>query len=699
MRRWKRVALVAALIVPLAFELAPAQGATPFAVGIPTIVDPIRGAGEPDIVVDNAGNGMITGPGGSGAQTSWFWRSRDGGRTYPLLGPSGGHMVCPASGGGDSLGVVDRADGTLYLTDQEALADVGTAVLKPNGAMQSECATAPAATADRPFEAVFSAGTSSVSKADGNKPIVYLSYLCQACFGSGNTVGGLAYGWSDDGIHFRGASPGSSGGNVFSDTVSEASAINVFSWHGSMVADPRTGWVYTALACDPGNGCPNGAGKNEVGFAVGKPDPKANPSNPGVFSTVDYKTVAELPEASSLFPLLVMDKAGTLYELWTGGDGFADPDAAPSPTSWHIYYSYSLDTPDHAHTTWSAPIRVDHDDNATDVFGWTAAGDAGHLGFVWLESNVREHPSKANKDKQWRPHMAITTNATSTTPTFQEDTVGDGPAHIGDICLEGTVGCIQNVGNRNMADFISVDVDPASGALQATWANDANQLATLPTTLIPGLPIVETARQVTGPRLVGKGNVKTTLFKTKPAVGISDATNDGRYPVEGGTNVPALDLTSSGVKWDGKNLTVTIDAADVKTITSPDPQQSNVWYLTVWQFDHKLYFAKAKVDGLGNVTYTAGAPQSFDRIGPNGQTVATLVDYSGGTTVTGTQTATGFTLTVPASVVGGPKSGALLEAVTAYSALDSGLPPEIGPGAGNVPTLTDATGAYNVKLS
>jgi hypothetical protein len=48
--------------------------------------------------------------------------------------------------------------------------------------------------------------------------------------------------------------------------------------------------------------------------------------------------------------------------------------------------------------------------------------------------------------------------------------------------------------------------------------------------------------------------------------------------------------------------------------------------------------------------------------------------------------------------VGRPAAGSRLEAVTAYTALDSGLPPEIGPGAGNVPTITDATPAYNVVL-
>jgi len=690
MRRWIRVALAGALIAPLAFELAPnAQGGSRFTVGVPTIVDPIRGAGEPDMVVDNQGNPLVTGPGGSGSQTSWFWHSQDGGLTYPLLGPSGGHMVCNASGGGDSLGVIDRKTNALYLTDQEALADVGSAVLQADGTMTSACATAPAATADRPFEAIFSSGTSAVSKARGNRPIVYLSYGCTACFGSGNAIGGLAYGWSDDGIHFHGASPGSSGTDVFSDTVTEASAINTFQWHGSMVADPRTGWVYTALSCTTDSGCPDGSANNQVGVAVGKPDPVANPTNPGVFSKVDYQTVSVLPEASSLFPILVMDKAGTLYELWTGGDGFADAGATPSPTSWHIYYSYSLDTPDHQHSKWSAPIRVDHDDNGASIFGWVAAGDPGKLGFVWLESNVREHPSHLNPDKQWRPHMAITTNGATAKPTFQESTVGDGPAHIGDVCLEGTVGCIQNVGNRNMADFIAADIDPASGALHATWANDANQLATMPTTLIPGLPLVEAARQTAGPRLVGSGSVSTTSFATAPRTSIVDKAGDAKG---------ALDLRRSGVTFDGKNLNVTIDAPDALHASSPNATQPNVWYLTVWQYQGKLYFAKAVVDSAGNVTYTAGAPRSFDRVGLNGQTVATLVDYSGGTTVQGQTTSSGFKITVPASLVGSPAKGALLECVTGYTALDNGLPPEIGPGTGNVPSITDATPAYNVRF-
>jgi len=700
-RRWRLAGVVALLLIPVVYLAIPAaEASTGFTVGVPTVVDPIRGAGEPDIGIDNHRNTLITGPAGSGAQTSWFWKSQDHGLTYPLIGPSGGHPICQASGGGDSLVVIDHSSDTTYLTDQEALADIGSGVLKSDGSLSTQCATAPAVTADRPFEAVVPAGTKTapVSAADPGKAIVYLSYLCDACAGSGKSEGGLAYGWSDDGLHFHPADPGAIADTPVTNAFTEAAAVNAFSWHGTMVADPRTGWVYTALGCTTSSGCPNGeTDHNEVGFAVGKPDPSKHATNIGEFDTVDYKTVATTPNATSLFPVLSMDSAGTLYEMWTEGDADASVNDALPSTAWHIYYAYSKDTPDHAHTTWSQPIRVDRDPG-TSVFGWMVAGDPGHLGFVWLESATREHPSKPNAQKVWHPVMAMTTNATASSPQFSQAIVGDGPNHIGDICLQGTVGCIENVGNRNMADFISVDIDPSSGALEATWANDANQLATLPTTLIPGLPIIEMAAQTGGERLIGTGKVKDTRFATTSQPSIGDATGDSRFPVGSGANVPGLDIANSSVHWTGADLQVQLDVK-APPAASPDATKPTRWYLTVWQFDHKLYFAKAAIDGLGNVTYTAGSPKSFDRLGLNGQTVATLVDFSGGTMVRGTRTANGFTLTIPSTVVGNPVNGELLEALTAYTALDNGLPLEIGPGAGNVPTLVDATPSRDVRLS
>ena len=713
---------VAAFTLPLAalaaFVTTPhaAQAiSTPFAVGIPTIVDPVRGVGEPDIVLDNSGNGIISGPAGTGAQTSFFWHSRDGGLTYPMMGPSSGHWICSASGGGDSLGVIDRKTNDLYLTDQEALADVGSAkIAGSGGALTSNCATAPGVTADRPFEGVLNSTTAPQNNADGGKPILYLSWLCSGCGAAGGGPGGLAFGWSDDGINFHPADPGVATNNFLANTFQEGGTINSFSFHGNTVADPATGYVYTPISC--AGSCPNAATDNQVGVVIGAPQaaPLTNPNgNIGQFSTLTYQpAVTNMVQPNSLFPVMGIDSNGTLYEAYIEGDGFA-PSGNPLPAdAWHLYYTYSLGSDGPLHTHWSTPVRVDSGaQTATSDFGWMSVGDPGKLGFVWLGTDVREHPSLKDTSniKQWHPFMAVTTNATAATPAFQQSQVGIGPNHINDMCLQGTVGCITGVGNRNMADFISTDIDPVTGALQATWANDSNQLATQATTMIPGLPLTETARQTSGPKLIGSGTVNDTRFSTTPTTGITDAAGDATYnsttvapfgPLQGGPNIPQLDLTHSGVTGDGTNLIINAQASDLTSLVSPDTvNQSHVWWLTTWQYNHRIYFARAESDSGGALKCFAGEPTSFDRPGLNAQTIATLVDYSGGSSVPCSKTGNDIAITVAPSLVGFPGSGSILESVTGFTALDNGAPLAVGPGSGNMPTIVDATPAYDALVT
>jgi len=675
-----------------------------FAVGIPTVVDPIRAGGEPMIAVDSNENAWVTAPAGSSAQTSFFWHSRDGGLTYPLLGPSGGHWLCPV-GGGDSHILLDRAANKAYQIDQEALASLGFGATDQNGAgSSSSCAAAPAATADRPFQALLHSGAPQ-NTADGGKPIVYLSWACQICLGGGNSQGGLAFGWSDDGTTWHAADPGVPFDNLAVNTFFEAPTINTFQWHGDMVADPTNGYVYTAIGCDGGGDCPNGSKKDEFGIAVGAPG--SNATNPGEFASETYQSAAvdgvngaQIPEPGILFPVIAMDAGGTLYEAWTSGDATATSGTPPAP-SLHIYYTYSKDRAHHYPTsTWVTPIRVDAPPSQAAIMPWIVGGDAGKLGFIWLGANLRQYPSQADSNKVWYPFMAIVQNANTATPTIQQAQVGMSPNHLSDVCLQGTVGCIQNLGNRNMADFISVDVGP-DGALQGTWASDANLLATLPTTLIPGMPLTETARQVSGPKLIGTGDVSDTRFSTTPtSAGINDATGDALYPVQGGSNVPQLDLTGSNITSDGTNLLVHVSAANLASTASPDTSnQTHVWYLTMWHFKNKMYFAKMESDSGGTPTFTAGMPATYDRPGLNGQTVATLTDYSGGTAVTGSVKGNDITITVPGSLVGNPGAGSVLESVTGYTVLDNGVPPAVTLGVGNIPTITDATPAYNALLA
>jgi hypothetical protein len=162
---------------------------------------------------------------------------------------------------------------------------------------------------------------------------------------------------------------------------------------------------------------------------------------------------------------------------------------------------------------------------------------------------------------------------------------------------------------------------------------------------------------------------------------------------------PALDLTGSRVAWDGSNLIVHVRVADLSNISSPNTLQPNVWYLTVWQFNHTIYFARAQVDLTGSMSFAAGPAKSFDRVGLNAQTDATMVDYSGGSTVQGATSGNDISITVPASLVGNPKMGDMLESVASYTALDNGLPLFVGPGTGNIPTITNSTPAYDVAVA
>ena len=692
-------------------SLATAGGSTAlsatFKVGEPTIVDPIRSGAEPIIAIDNKGNPMVSAPGGSTVTTSWYWKSHDGGQTYTMLGPSSGHFLC-STGGGDSLLAYDKVNGDMYLTDQQSLASLATGKMTADGTTTSACFTTPAMSADRPFEAILHPTGKIVApqvRENGGKPIVYLSWQCNGCLGGDlvsaaqNEGGGLAYAWSDDGTHWHAADPGVPTDTLVTDQFYESPVVTSYQWHGTMYADPETGNVFTAISCSASNGCPNHKPNNEFGIIEAKPGAnRTDASNVGQFASEEYRTIASkvngkpMPEPGSLFPLLTGDSAGTLYMAWVQGDGFAsDVNAAPPASSWHVYYSYSTDKPDHK--VWSAPIRVDQGpESATTVFTWAQAGDAGKLAFTWLATPVRENPSRTTANKKWYPYMAVVTDAASAHPVMQQSRVGVNPMHIGDICLRGTI-CAANNGNRNLADFISIDIAP-NGAAQMTWCSDANQVSTLPTSRQTGVPITLTARQVAGPRLIGSGNVGDDRFSVASTGGKADIAGDGGLS---GASTPDLDLTGSSVTLKGSNVHIQMPVSSLSDLTSPDSSKSNVWWLTVWQYNNKIYFAKAESDSGGTPTFTAGEPGSFDRPGIAIGTIPAMFDYRGGTAVTGSKVGNQWMIDVPASVVGNPKQGDMLESVASFTVLDNGLPP-FATVVGNIPSVIDSTPAYNATL-
>ncbi|MEA2647201.1 MAG: hypothetical protein QOE92_2284 [Chloroflexota bacterium] len=702
-RRYRRAAgalTLLPLVAALATMPAPAGADAAFRMGVPITVDPVRGVGEPIIKSDNAGGPWISGPGGSGTQTSFFWHSLDGGLTYSQLGPATGHWVCNSTGGGDSWLEYDKVNGDMYVTDQQSLADLALGKVEPDGhSLTAACFANPALTADRSFQAIIhptGAVQAPQYAANGNKQLIYMSWQCNAC--GLPTGGGLAYAWSEDGVAWHVAEPQCIVDNAVGAQTCLGQQIPNYQWHGNMVADQETGYVYTALSC-AGNDCPGSTNQNQFGIAVATPGTDAG--NPGKFASITYQPASfdyqgtPWPEAGSLFPALAMDSAGTLYEMWSTV-GTATSGTMPEQSG-HVYYTYSKDKPNHQ--VWSPAIRVDSGpETATSTFPWIVAGDPGKVGFAWLGTNLREYPGQHTAEKQWWPFLALTTNGDTDAPTFQQDRVGIGASHTGDICLQGTTcGATFPPGNRNMADFISLDITP-DGALQVVYADDANRFSTFPTTLVQGVPVTTTARQASGPRLIGAGDVSNPEFATTPRPAVGDRQGDGRYPTVTGDSFPQLDLTGSSIELSGDDIRVHMPVASLTDMTSPNSGQPNVWWLTTWQYQDKIYFARAESDGGGAPTFAAGLPATYDRPGLSYYSVPTLVDYQGGSPVTGEKVGNEFVLTVPKSLVGNPSLGDILEGVTSYTALDNGQQLIITTQVGNAPTITDATQAYDHQL-
>ena len=108
---------------------APARGGSPPVFGQPTIAGVAGWGFEADLRLDPSNSNRIymSSPDSGGSDTSWIWRSLDGGRTFkwvPAAAPLNGKVI-PCAGGGDTELAVDGA-GRLYFNDL-SLANFSTA--------------------------------------------------------------------------------------------------------------------------------------------------------------------------------------------------------------------------------------------------------------------------------------------------------------------------------------------------------------------------------------------------------------------------------------------------------------------------------------------------------------------------------------------------------------------------------------------
>jgi len=154
-----------------------------------------------------------------------------------------------------------------------------------------------------------------------------------------------------------------------------------------------------------------------------------------------------------------IDNAGNLYILFSLRLG------GTTPT--HLYMMSSTN----GGKTWSAPHRVDTGTLNSSVFPTMIAGDAGRIAMAWYGSKSKDfNDTKAD----WAEMYSMSVNALSAHPTFSQTRISSATiaVHSADICQAGTF-CAITGGNRNLADFQTVALDPCGHAV-VVYTDDHN---------------------------------------------------------------------------------------------------------------------------------------------------------------------------------------------------------------------------------
>jgi hypothetical protein len=123
---------------------------------------------------------------------------------------------------------------------------------------------------------------------------------------------------------------------------------------------------------------------------------------------------------------------------------------------------------------WTAPIRVNRTGLKANVMPAVVGGLKGNQVAVgWFGTSTNGDPNYAQN--QWRYYVATSFDGGR---HFNQSTVTPRPIHYGDICTSGLF-CVSG-GNRNLADFSSIAVDPRTGQIVVAFPGDPYNRPDLP---------------------------------------------------------------------------------------------------------------------------------------------------------------------------------------------------------------------------
>ena len=432
--------------------------------GFPTQVSPSSqtNATEPSVAVDRSDGTVWVAWQASGTHVA---RSDDGGRSWKAVLSEGdvgdvdvrvgGPTPCAAPSAG-CLPATHR----VYVTSIEELPlllQTHLAYSDDRGATWTvnNVAAFNPSFIDRPWLAVYPSQTAA------NQDQVYIAYhdfsASQINVAASND-GGQTFGPSVDVLGTNGIAFA----NSFCNTV--PSDIEV---------DPETGEVYVQwITADPVQNTTQGCNISQIEPFHQVWVAHSPPADMATLTVWDAHMVFDgnvgrtwQTNTDRIFATLGVDDSGMSGVHGNVYSVFPDNLVAPGTTD--IWLTYSSDK---GHS-WASPVRVNHD-TGTHYFPWIAAGSTGRVDFIWLGT-----PDLSPTDaalSPWTVTFAQTTNGTSATPKFNQNSASSNVMHVGGICTNG-IFCTVSGGNRDLADSISIAIDRGGSAALA-WTDQGNVL-------------------------------------------------------------------------------------------------------------------------------------------------------------------------------------------------------------------------------
>ena len=612
----------------VSFAVAVAPGASPsLAASPPTFGQPtisgIAGVGfEQDIRLDptNARRAYTSVPGALSSDTSWIWRSLDGGKTFKWVPSStpldGKPNAC--AGGGDTELAVDSA-GNLYFNDL-TLANFSTA-RSPDQGTSFTCSNTgvPDTAVDRQWYAVDGNPATGDGTGNGAGHNIFLvndeigpgGVVCPdpffvppnnvlAMYRSPTLDGGTGTGGIEFGPPNKVTTPGSCDEGIMgNDEVSPVATTT-----GKIVAGAPTTLStpvkHVYVVHDDAD-----LHRILIGrcFPVAFGPPVPNVSDPSGLNCDDLP-VADLGtgvRTGGNFPTLAIDTAGNLYAVWEQAP--VDNDAN-SPT-FHavtgdtvLEFAYSTDEGN----TWSDPVTIPTPGLHNNVFAWTAAGTDGRVDIAFYGTPGVANPDDptcgvnnggfggpdATTDALWSLYMVQTLDghaSASAVPTFTAPILaGEHYTHKGSI--QTLIG--GQCGDRTLGDFLQMRVG-AQGEAQIAYADSNNRVET-------SAPHGMYVRQNGGTGVIAGVAVGGDAILDGSA---TDPDGDGRYEASGSvsSNIANLDILASsmtsiptgptcpspppGFPSGCYHVTMTMKNLSLTLPPAPDSDTDLVW-LTQW---------------------------------------------------------------------------------------------------------------------